>query len=910
MLTVALGYSINRLQYLLSMLTIITNIQRNTPMSKQSRDIAVRHLNKGVSLIEKGLYADALHALELAETNAKKADSPDIYASVLQTYADLLLSAGREDEAFERYRIAADISNDLSGKGYVNNEQRAGIFSNLAGILEKKGSLEEARKNYDISVHAYDKLLGSDSNNMTYRSNAASTLNNLGALLAEEGEEEAAQKNFEKALRILRESPEDVARAATLQLKMATILENLLNLETGSSSGGVPEENYRQLVDIYRSIVSMDPTTIYLERLAFALAGYADTLTSDGKADEAEALYGEAQDIQHRLVAERGTDIVEEASDISSESVAELLFENARGPEDVREKLISSLLSLQEALEEYPDDLEYRSKTISALRELNELVDEEEASPEKLRAHEMILKTCEILQNIDPSNMSYRMNLAFALDIRGKILAELQDETPAMHDLVKASDIALEALQAEASDEIFQSGARSIIDDLRYLADSYSSTGARMQSYRTVIDKLERLADIVPGDIDTKKEIADLLNETGKLMADMGMQAEAAEYFEKAASMYGIVKSADDGNGESAAKQVSALEAAGNIQLSLKEQDKALDTCFKLCDLEPSVKGHREKIDNILLNMERSPLNAGNRDALISEYEKILTMRERLLALEPDNLRYFQNLISLREEIANLLIEAGRIAEGLGVYLKMLSGEGKSSQYRLKVARMLDKLKVTIPEMEDFEQKIKAYDMLLRMYEKLAGMDPGNAFIVKDSATVLENMAELLDKNEYMEEAKNYYESALSSYCELVSCDPSNIHYVEKTAAIRCRMAALLTDMGQVEEARALFEASFMEYQELLEEDRHNTGYQQNVAYILNNLGYFLLEEGELERAKPLYENALKRYAIILEDEPDNLSYKENAACTLNNLGYILENLGKEEDALWMYEKARELSGN
>jgi tetratricopeptide (TPR) repeat protein len=879
-------------------------------MSTRSRDIAVRHLNKGVSFIEKGLHADALHALELAEHSVKEAESPEIHASVLQTYADLLLSTGREDDAFERYRLAVDISNELLVKGYVNYEQRAGIFSNLAGILEKKGSKEEARKNYDISIHAYDKLLGSDSNNMTYRSNAASTLNNLGALLAEEGEEEAAQKSFEKALRILRESPEEAGRATTLQFKMATILENLLNLETGSSPGDLSEEKYRQLVDTYHRIIEMDPTALYVARLAFALKGYADVLMSAGKTIDAEALYAEAQAIEERLAEERKDDSAANAAGAPSENINHEPFAESKEPESGREKLINSLQSLRELLEKDPENPEYRSGIISVLRELNDLVDQEESSPEKLRDHELILTTCELLQDIDPSNMSYRLNVAFALDIRGKLLKELHEESMAMQDLILASDIALEALGSEASDEMFQSGARSIIDDLRHFAEGIDEGQEKIRVCEMILERLTRLGEIMPDDAGIKKDIAGLQDETGKLMLGMEMHTEAAEHFEKAAAMYELLMSVEDSNEEYMDKLVSALEAVGIVRIGLKEKDKALEIYFRLCGMEPSVKSHRDKVDSILMNMERDPLDASNGQALIAEYGKILAMREKLLAIEPDNLRYFQNIISLREEIANLMIDEGQVAEGLDIYLKLISGEGKNSQYRLKVTRMLENLKVSVPGIEDFEQRIKSYDMLLRLCEKLAEMDPGNAYIGKDSAAILENMALQLDENGYMDEARKYYESALSSYEELAAVDTLNLFYLERTASMRCKLGALLTDMGQVEEARGLFEASFMEYQTLLGEDSHHIGYQQNVAYILNNLGYFLLEEGELERAKPLYENALKRYAMILEEEPDNVSYRESAACTLNNLGYILENMGKEDDALWMYEKAKELIGN
>ena len=112
--------------------------------------MAVRHLNRGVSFIEKGLYEDATHALEEAENEAREAGSPEILAGVLQTYADFLLSDGREEEAVERYTEAEEIVVELSGKGYETTEKLATICSNIASVLEKKGDRSEARARYEV----------------------------------------------------------------------------------------------------------------------------------------------------------------------------------------------------------------------------------------------------------------------------------------------------------------------------------------------------------------------------------------------------------------------------------------------------------------------------------------------------------------------------------------------------------------------------------------------------------------------------------------------------------------------------------------------------------------------------------------------------------------------------------------
>src|SRR6056297_616414 len=110
-------------------------------MSKRERDMAVRHLNKGVSLIERGYYEDAQEELSEAELHAKEANAPEILASVLQTYADLLYSNGLENEALTRYYQAVDSLSEGKTTFYMNKGQLAGMFSNMASILELKGKM-------------------------------------------------------------------------------------------------------------------------------------------------------------------------------------------------------------------------------------------------------------------------------------------------------------------------------------------------------------------------------------------------------------------------------------------------------------------------------------------------------------------------------------------------------------------------------------------------------------------------------------------------------------------------------------------------------------------------------------------------------------------------------------------------
>ncbi|MDW7733281.1 MAG: tetratricopeptide repeat protein [Methanolobus sp.] len=871
--------------------------------------MAVRHLNSGVSFIEKGLYADATQALEQAETDSRDADSPEILASVLQTYADLLLSEGREEKAIGRYTEAEEIIVELSGKGYDVTEQLAGLFSNIAPVLEKEGDRSEARKKYEAAVNNYDKLLENDRNNITYRSNAASTLNNLGALLAEEGEHEAAQESFQKALDIMEGIPEEEKESIPFQFKMATILGNLLDLETDTGQLKGQEEKYGQLVETYRKIVRMDPSeTSYKDRLSVALVAYGDRMAIAGEKEEAKEKYKEALDVLEKLSDEK-----EDTNEYGLRIVAVLnklasYFAEKQYRESAKNNLLKALDLMEKLLAQDPSNAENRLRTVAVLSDLNNLVENEEASEAKLACYELIERLSEKLLAINPSSLPYRLNVAFAQNIKGNILAKLDRKDEAVSEFTKAIDSALEILQSNTEDTYCQA-ASSLIDDLGVFADGTEDSEERLRIHGIVLNKLEELADIYPEDTSIKADIAEVLEKIGKMMIESKNYEDAEFVLGETTSIYNELLSNETGNESYAAKLSSVLLSMGNLQTELKNREGSLDIYLRLFRMAPADPIHGMKLDAVLTEIEAAPQHADSKEELLAEYEKLLAIREELLGNEPDNSQYHRNLSGLRERIADLLIDLGRSDEGLGILCSQLSTQDRSS-YTRKVIDALEKFRLSIKEKDDTEEMIRDYGVLLGTYDKLIDMGLADVRIREERAEVLEKLAVLHDENGSIEKAKINYGSALSAYAELQASEPSGIPVLMKTGNLKCRLASLLTDMGNREDAEQMFRSALDDYQELLEYEPSNISYQENSAYILNNLGYLLLEEGLFREAKPLYENALKMYAYILDTDPENMSCKANAACTLNNLGYILENMGRENDAMWMYEKARELSND
>ncbi|MBN2109651.1 MAG: tetratricopeptide repeat protein [Methanosarcinaceae archaeon] len=878
-------------------------------MSKRSRDMAVRHLSRGVSFIEKGLNADAIDVLEQAEKDARNADFPEILSGVLQTYADLLLSEGREEEAIGRYTEAEEIIIELSRKGYDTTEQLAGISGNIAQILEKKGDRSKAMKKYEASADMYDKLLENDRNNLTYRSNAVSTLNNLGALLAEEGEHEAAQKSFQKALDLIEDGPADEKENIPFLLKKATILGNLLDLETDTEQVKDSGGKYGQLIETYRKIISMGPSERSCQkRLSMALITYGDIMALDGMKETSREMYKEAIDILERLCREKEDENECALMKVSALNKIASYFTEKGYTESAKNSLIKALGHLEVLLEEYPLNPENLSGTVAVLSEFNKLVEVEEASESKITCYGLIERLSEKLLAINPSSPPYRLNVAFSQNIKGRTLAELDRRKEAVSELTKAIDTALDIPEND-TEASYCRAAISLIRDLGLLADGIENIQEKLGIYGSVLKRLEGLADIYPENSSIKADIADVLEKIGKNMLEKKDYDGADLVLAETAAIYDELLSLETDNEEYTVKLSSVLQSAGKLRRGMKNQKGALEIYLRLFRMTPADEEHGKRLDSVLTEMENSVPDTGSREELLAVYEELAGIREELLEKEPDNEQYCHKLCKLQEKIADTLIDSGRSGEGLEILCSLLSTRSQSS-YHLKVIDTIKRFRLSIREKDSTEKAISDHILLLRTYDRLTDMELADAQIHMDRAGVLERLALLHDESGSLEKAKNSYMSALCAYEELHASEPYDDSLLVKTGNLKCRLASLLTDMGRAGDAKQMFRSSYDDYDVLLEHKPSYIPYHENAAYILNNLGYLLLQEGHFSEAKPLYEKALSIYVHILDCEPDNISCKANAACTLDNLGYILENMGRENDAMWMYEKARTLKGD
>lgn len=194
-------------------------------MSQALRDQASRHLKKGISQLNKGLYKDALDSLNNAERIAHKAKDLDILYTILDTSGRVLRFSGEYEKAKQSYEVSLQILEkliDVSPDNILYQFNNAGILNNLGVLLMDMGRYEEAGQRIEKSLILEEKFLERYPGNISYQSDVAMTLNNLGAFLGNVGRLEEAKQRYESALqmreKLLERYPDNISYQSNVDI--------------------------------------------------------------------------------------------------------------------------------------------------------------------------------------------------------------------------------------------------------------------------------------------------------------------------------------------------------------------------------------------------------------------------------------------------------------------------------------------------------------------------------------------------------------------------------------------------------------------------------------------------------------------------------------------------------------------
>ena len=248
------------------------------------------------------LYREALKLYrELAKEN------PSVYGQDVATTCNNLAlflsksSTGRK-EAEDLYREALERYRELAKENpFVYDPDVAGTCNNLANLLsESSADRKEAEDLHREALKLYREL--AKENPSVYGPNVAVTCNNLALFLSDSStNRKEAEDLYREALKLYRESAEE--NPSVYNSYVAMTCNNLANLLSESSAGREKAEAlYREALERCRELNRQAPE-VYGHWLAWVCRDLGGFLRTDGRQEEAQALFREADGVEEPAAA-------------------------------------------------------------------------------------------------------------------------------------------------------------------------------------------------------------------------------------------------------------------------------------------------------------------------------------------------------------------------------------------------------------------------------------------------------------------------------------------------------------------------------------------------------------------------------------------------------------------------------
>ena len=248
------------------------------------------------------LYREALERYrELAEENLS-VYSPNVSTTCNNLAALLSKSSAGREEAGALYREALERYRELAKENpSVYSPNVAMTCNNLANFLSASSAgREEAEALYREALERYREL--AKENPSVYGLDVAMTCNNLAIFL------EASSVGWREAEALYREAlnlRRELAKKdpSVYGPDVAKTCNNLANFLKASSAGREEAEAlYREALERYRELTRQAPE-VYGHWLAWVCRDLGDFLRSDGRQEEAQALFREADGVEEPAAA-------------------------------------------------------------------------------------------------------------------------------------------------------------------------------------------------------------------------------------------------------------------------------------------------------------------------------------------------------------------------------------------------------------------------------------------------------------------------------------------------------------------------------------------------------------------------------------------------------------------------------
>ncbi|MCD4808093.1 MAG: tetratricopeptide repeat protein, partial [Methanococcoides sp.] len=615
------------------------------------------------------------------------------------------------------------------------------ILTDMEDLLENDNDVDEIEVDLNFLISMYEKLSILDTSDLSYATKISELNDRMVHLLIGAGRFDDVRAKAALTLDDLMDLIQDDPKNVNLLSMIREMLDDMESLLDTNLDVNEHKSNLNTLIYMYENLSDIYPSDV---------------------------------------------SYVTKISDLDNCMIRHLI--NAGRLAEARSKSDSTLYVLMDMMHEDPTNVTFLPMVLTILNDMESLLETDMDASKQESNLNALISIYEMLSNIDPSDFSHHVKIAVLNERMGRFLMNAGRLDDARSRYGSTLNVLTKLIKEEPDNVNFLSIFRTIVNDMESLFEMSTDESEKVSELNVLISIYENLSILDPSDPSHNVKIAELNERVGNLLMNAGrLDAARAKYDSALTVLMDLIQVDSDNVTFHSMFRTLLADMEHLLTIDCADSEKEFDINVlismyeKLSQLYPSDTSHHVKIAQLDQRMGNVLMNSGRLSAARSKYEStfnvlmdlinedpgnvtflsmvrtivtdmealikmndddsekeyvfnvLISMYEKLSALDPSDLSYPAKLAELNEGMIILLINAGRLADArskydstLYVLMDLLQKESDNVTFLSMIRTILSDMEYLLETYSSDTEKEDELNVLISMYEKLSTLDPSD----------------------------------------------------------------------------------------------------------------------------------------------------------------------------------------
>jgi tetratricopeptide (TPR) repeat protein len=389
--------------------------------------------------------------------------------------------------------------------------------------------------------------------------------------------------------------------------------------------------------------------------------------------------------------------------------------------------------------------------------------------------------------------------------------------------------------------------------------------------------------------LDLRRQIAKFDYELGEIYQQRGEVDHATGYYQRSNREYAAIRTDNPSDRDTLLGDADTLDRLGDLHRNGGKIDDAYDNY-------EAARAQRERATSLANGNPAEEVEAlskshvklgsvfqarGESAHAMVEYNNALHQREGLLAKQPDNVEYQEQVLEVRTSIAELQKQLGEDAAAIDSYKialplteVLLRRDPTNTTWQRQQSLLQAGLGFALLDEGDFRAGLDALDLAIAGQRILSARDPKSTTWQVDLSRSYTRAG---DGHLYLGEIDAgvaEYQLALDIRKALLAKEPASVPFRRSLAWSYAKLANAYTERGDVAHATEAHDEALAIRKQLSDASPASSGYKNELASTEIEYGRLLLPK-DGKRAAEMIAAGVSRARVLVDGDPINFDWKE-----------------------------------